>query len=128
MKPQKRSRLSAKKAGTTFETLIAQYLNKWVDDRIERRRQTGNKDRGDISGLKHLGARIVVECKNTAKLSLGTWANEVAIERGNDDAQVGVVVHKRHGVAAAGRQWVTMEVDDLVALLTGVRPQEEADQ
>lgn len=34
-------------------------------------------------------------------------------------AAVPVVVHKRHGVAAAGEQWVTMRVDDLIDLIGG---------
>ena len=44
------------------------------------------------------------------------------MERGNDDALVGVVAHKRHGVGAPGEQFVTMTLRDFVALLTGERP------
>src|SRR5688500_10743589 len=40
-----RSRASARKAGSSFETLIAGYLAATVDDRIERRTKNGNKDR-----------------------------------------------------------------------------------
>lgn len=32
-----------------------------------------------------------------------------------------VVVHKRHGVGPLGDQYVTMRLDDLVALLIGER-------
>lgn len=116
-----RNRTSAKKAGTTFETLIATYLNQHVDDRIERRRQGGIKDRGDIAGLRHMGGRIVVECKNTTRLDLAQWAKEADIERGNDDALAGIIAHKRHGRPAPGDQWVTMTLSNLVALLTGNR-------
>lgn len=119
-----RNRASAKKAGTSFERLIADYLAEHVDDRIDRRVKTGAKDRGDISGLRHMGARVVIECKNTTKLALGTWANEVEIERGNDDALVGLIAHKRHGKGRAGDQWITCTLDDLVALLTGERVEE----
>lgn len=119
-----RSRSSAKAAGTRHETTIAGYLATHVDDRIERRARNGAKDRGDISGVRtpH-GGRVVLECKDTAKVNLAGWATEAALERGNDDALVGLVVHKRRGVADPGRQWVTMTVDDLVALLTGERPE-----
>jgi hypothetical protein len=44
---------------------------------------------------------------------------ESQAEAGNDDALVGVVVHKRHGTTDPGSQWVAMELRDLVALLTG---------
>jgi hypothetical protein len=65
---------------------------------------------------------VVLECKNTAKISLGSWAAEAEVERVNDDALVGLVVHKRHGKASPADQWVTMTLADLTALLTGVRP------
>jgi hypothetical protein len=41
---------------------MANYFALLVDDRIERRTKNGNKDRGDLSGLRHLGLRVVVEC------------------------------------------------------------------
>jgi hypothetical protein len=113
-----RTRASAKKAGTSFETLIAGYLGEHIDDRIERRAKTGAKDRGDIGGLRHHGHRLVIECKNTAKTLLGPWAVEAETERGNDDALAGLIVHKRHGKGRAEDQWVTLTVGDLVALLT----------
>lgn len=113
-----RSRATAKKAGTSFERLVADYLAANVDDRVDRRVKAGAKDRGDISGLRHHGHRVVVECKNTAKLALGPWAGEAEVERGNDDALVGVVAHKRHGKGEAGDQWVTLTLADFVALLT----------
>ena len=117
-----RSRASAAQAGTTFERLVADYLAKYVDDRIDRRVKNGNKDRGDIGGLRHMGERVVVECKNEARAKLGPWAEEAEIERGNDDALAGVVSHKRHGKGQPGDQWVTMTLRDFVALLTGSRP------
>jgi hypothetical protein len=120
-----RSRASAKKAGSSFERLIADHLAATVDDRIDRRVKTGNQDRGDIGGLRHMGGRVVIECKNTAKINLAGWAAEAEIERGNDDANAAVIIHKRHGKAAPGDQWVTMTLQDFTALLTGER-QEDA--
>ena len=117
-----RTRASAKAAGTRFETQVAAYLAEHVDDRIERRRQGGAKDRGDISGLRVRGQRVVVECKNTTRATLGPWINEAETERGNDDALAGVVAHKRHGNGNPGDQYVTMTLRDFVALLTGERP------
>lgn len=107
--------------GATFERKIADYLAQHVDDRIDRRVKNGAKDRGDIAGLRHLGQRIVLECKNTAKLALGGWATEAEIERGNDDALAGLIVHKRHGKGHPQDQWVTLTLGELVALLTGTR-------
>lgn len=124
---RKRSRTSAKTAGARFERSIADHLAAYIDDRIDRRAKTGSADRGDIGGIRLSpalrGGRVVVECKDSARIQLAGWAAEAETERGNDDAAVGVTIHKRHGVADPGQQWVTMTVDDLVALLTGLRPQ-----
>lgn len=116
-----RNRASAKAAGARFERLIADYLAEHVDDRIDRRVKTGAKDRGDIAGLRHMGGRVVIECKDTSRINLGVWASETEIERGNDDALVGVIAHKRHGKGDPGEQWITLTLADLVALLTGNR-------
>lgn len=121
-----RNRRSARTAGTRFETLVAAYLNEHVDDRIERRRAGGRLDRGDIAGLRHMGQRLVVECKDTSRTELGTWIREAQAEAGNDDAQVALVVHKRVGKGKPGDQWVTTTLADLVALLTGNTDHKEA--
>jgi len=117
-----RNRTSAKQAGTRFERTIADTLATALnDDRIDRRPRTGTKDRGDITGIRTHNQRVVIECKDTATMRLPQWTAEAHIEAGNDDALVGVVVHKRRGVADPMAQWVTMTLADLVALLTGQR-------
>ena len=101
-----------------MEALVANYLAEHVDDRIERRRLSGGRDRGDIGGLRHMGQRVVIECKDTARIDLAGWAAEAEIERRNDDANAALVIHKRHGKGQPGDQWVTCT---LVALLNADR-------
>ncbi len=118
-----RNRASAKKAGTAFETLVAGFLAERLgDDRIERRTKNGAKDRGDIAGVRHMGQRIVIEAKDYGgKLNPAQWITEAEIERGNDDAGVGIVVAKRRGTAAPQDQYVLMTLGDLANLLTGLK-------
>jgi Holliday junction resolvase len=116
-----RNRASAKAAGARFERHIADTLAEHVDDRIDRRVKTGAKDRGDIAGIRHMGHRVVIECKDTSRTELSVWTTEAEIERGNDDALAGLVVHKRRGHGDPLDQYVTCTVRDLVALLTGTR-------
>lgn len=116
---------SAKQAGRSFETLIATYLAQELDsDYIERRRLTGANDRGDITGVRDSrGQRLCIECKNYGgQLEPGTWVKEAHIEMGNDSAVAGIVVAKRRGTTDPGAQFVLMTVNDLVALITGERP------
>lgn len=115
-----RNHKSARDAGTRFTRDIADHLAHLLeDDRIEPRGLRGAKDRGDIAGIRWHGQRVVIECKDRAQLALPQWLREAEVERGNDDAVVGVVVHKRRGIAAPGEQYVTMTVDTLATLLAG---------
>ena len=119
-----RNRKSARDAGTRFAESIARHLAAALeDDRIETRAKHGAKDRGDIAGVRVHGQRLVVECKEYGgRLLPPAWTDEAEVERGNDDALAGVVIAKRRGTQRAGEQWALMTVDQLVALLTGVRP------
>ena len=103
--------------GSTFERLVADYLAEVYDDRVDRRVKTGAADKGDVGGVRVNGHRLVLECKNTKTLSLPAWTREAKAEAANDGAPVGVVVHKRHGSAKPGEQWVSMTLEDLVTLL-----------
>ena len=115
-----RNRQSAKKAGAAFERAVADYLAETVDDRIDRRVKTGVKDCGDISGVRTpWNDRVVVECKNTTRPNLSGWVAEAEAERANDNAYVGVVVHKRHGKGAPAEQYVTMTLENFARLLDG---------
>lgn len=116
-----RNRRSAKSAGASFERLVADFLKEATGNEfIDRRVKNGRNDRGDIAGVRTLrGANVVVECKNTARLELGTWINEAELEAGNDDSQYPVIVHKRHGKGQPEDQWVTVTLDTFARLLLG---------
>ena len=115
-----RNRVSAKAAGAKAEREVAEYLAAALDDdRIERRVRNGNRDRGDIGGVRVRGERLVVEVKNCARTDLAGWIAEAQVEAGNDDAVAGIVVAKRKGTTDVSRWYVHMTVAELVAILTG---------
>ena len=110
--------------GATFEQDTADYLAAALgDDRIERRVKHGTNDRGDIAGLRIHGKRVVVECKNHKRMELAEWVDEAEIERGNDDADYGIVIHKRRGCGKAkfGGNYVTMTLETFAAIAAGGR-------
>lgn len=117
----RRSRASAKKAGSSFERSQADWLaDRLDDDRIDRRAKRGVKDRGDIAGVRTIrGGRVVIECKNTTRLDLPGWLRETEIERGNDDAHIGVVMHKKRGTTDPAEQYVTMSAETFARLIEG---------
>ena len=117
-----RSRSSARAAGARFERVIADCLKDALDNAyVDRKVRTGSLDTGDIGGVRAHGQRVAVEVKDTSRIDLPAWTKEAQVEAVNDGALVGIVIHKRHGVGAPGEQWVSMTVNDLVALIRGER-------
>lgn len=112
-----RNRRSAKAAGSTHERITADYWRDNWDDRIDRRVKTGAKDKGDIANLRVAGQRIVVECKDEAKVDLAGWVQEAQTEAENDSALMGFVVAKRRGKSKPEDQYVIMTQGDLLKLL-----------
>lgn len=124
-----RSRSSARAAGSKSERATADYLAATLaDDRIDRRVKNGNKDRGDIGGIRVHGQRLVIEVKDCTRTDLAGWTAEAHLEARNDDALCGVVVHKRKGTTDPGRWYVTMTLDDLAALIDGQRHGHRAEE
>ena len=110
-----------KAKGTALERLAADgFAEALNDDRIDRAPLRGDGDRGDIAGLRSPFGKIVVECKNVARLDLSGWVAEARVEAGNADAIAGIVLHKRRGKGKFLDQYVTMTVRDLLAIGWGV--------
>lgn len=126
---QTRSRASAKAAGASFEIRSAEYLREALENPyISRQDKNGDKDLGDLAfvGYKTMGVNgvpITYECKNTASINLTSATKEAHTEAKNYQDKHGgplpiaLVSHKRHGVAAPEKQWITMEVGEFVRLL-----------
>lgn len=120
---RKRSRRSAKQAGSSFERVIANHLQAGLaQPAIDRAPKHGALDRGDIANVRDSHGRLIaVECKNTARINLAGWMREAHAAATNYGAHAGLIIHKRHGTAAPGSQWVTLTVDDLIRLLKEAR-------
>lgn len=107
----------------------AEYEQQWCDyaarrlgdDRIERRVRNGKNDRGDVTGLRIHGKRAVVELKNCREFRLSDWIGQAEAERGNDDAEFGIVSFKRSGCGekSFGGNYALMTVDTLLAIIAG---------
>ena len=115
-----RSRASAKKAGASFERLMADYFKDNWDDSVDRRVKTGALDKGDIANFRISGHRIVLECKNETKYDFNNAVNEAQVEACNDDALVGLALVKRHSKASPEDQFVVSTVGDFVKLLRAI--------
>lgn len=117
-----RNRKSAKKAGSSFERKVADYLKECLGADIDRQVKTGNKDKGDIRGVYLHTKPLVIECKDYGgRHQLPEWLEEAETERGNADAEYGIVVWKRRGTQDPAEQYVSMTLETLAQMIAGGR-------
>lgn len=93
-----RSRASAKKAGTAFETELAGYLTGALGVTVRRLPKSGAKDIGDLTGVTVRGQEVVVEAKNpgaTSAWAVSGWWAETEAETANAGAPLGILVIRR---------------------------------
>jgi hypothetical protein len=102
----------SKAKGTAWESAIVKYLTPLVPW-VERRTLTGNKDRGDISGI----AGLVIEAKNTKTALLAQYIDEATVQAANGGDSLGVVWMKRIGKTSPGDGYVVMTGRSFVGLL-----------
>lgn len=102
-----------KAKGSAWERAIVEHLRNAGWPYAERRIAGAVKDRGDIAGV----VGVVIEAKNTARMTLAEWIAETELERVNDNAWLGVVWHKRTGKTSAADGYVTMTGAQFTALL-----------
>jgi hypothetical protein len=111
----------ARQKGTSFETMVREYLNEQGFPRAGRTVLKGTGDTGDINGIEHLatGRKVAVQCKNQAKFNLSGWLDDTVEQAGRLDGAVPALVVKRprKGKAALGDTYAVMRLSDLVELL-----------
>jgi hypothetical protein len=96
----------SKQKGTAAETAVVRWLSERTKNRIERRTLSGSNDKGDIAGMDG----VVIEVKNHARMELAQWVAELETEIANDNADTGVVIHKKRGTTDVGEWYATMPV------------------
>lgn len=80
----------SRSTGTAAETAVVRYLQNWWPA-AERRALSGNKDRGDVAGIRNL----VVEVKAAKTQLIGPWQRETLTEMANDGSMFCMLVVKR---------------------------------
>lgn len=117
--------MSKEKAkGTRFETRVADWLSERTGCGVTRRALSGSRDRGDLVGLRLNGLVCCVECKDCRDERLAEWREQTEVERGNSDADVGLLVmhRKGRGEKRFGETWVELVAEDFMGLAMGVTP------
>jgi Holliday junction resolvase len=105
----------SKATGTAWESACVSFLQEsgWIY--AERRALAGASDRGDVAGVG--GGAVMIECKAEKAITLGTYLNEVAAQKANARADIGVAWIKRRGKSSAADGYVVMDGRQFVELL-----------
>lgn len=106
------SRQKAK--GTAAEVAVRDFLREVGYPMAERLPTEGSKDRGDITGID---PGLVIEVKSLKEITLGSIIEEVAAEKVNAGADVGVAWIKRRMKGNPADWYVVMTGLDFVKLL-----------
>lgn len=110
-----------KAKGTSFETLIKDYLIS--KDFVEARRAVlaGENDTGDIHGIQQQTTfrNVCVQCKNQKKWDVSGWLNATIEQARRFKNALPVLIVKRpgKGAKAVGDSYVVMRLDDFAELL-----------
>lgn len=110
----------AKQKGTSFETLIKDYLIGEGFIHAHRPALSGTNDTGDINGVANsVGRKVTFQCKNQKQFSLSSWLNDTVEQAARLGNAVPALVVKRpgKGKTAVGDTYAVMRLSDLVELL-----------
>jgi Holliday junction resolvase len=111
----------SKQKGTSFETLIRDYLRMVGFRAAHRVALSGSQDTGDINGIFHpsTGREVAVQCKNQRTFKLSEWLNDTVEQARKLDNAVPLLTVKRPGKGEKSLDdtYVVMRLCDAVELL-----------
>jgi Holliday junction resolvase len=111
----------SKQKGTSFETLIREYLVSKGFTSAKRTALSGAYDTGDINGIANTetGREVAVQCKNQKKFNFSGWLDATVEQAERLDNAVPLLVVKRPGKGAHSLDdtYAMMRLCDLVCLL-----------
>ena len=112
----------AKQKGTSFETLIVNYLHNKGFVKASRTTLKGSGDTGDINGIFNFCAErhLAIQCKNQRRFDLSGWLDATVAQAARLGKSLPALVVKRAGKGekALGDTYVVMRLDDFVTLLS----------
>ena len=110
-----------KAKGTSFETLLVNYLKEQGFPHARRTALAGENDAGDIHGVvQHITlAEVAIQAKNQKAFKLSEWLNDTVKQASKLHMGVPLLVVKRpgKGAAAVGESYAVMRLEDMLLLL-----------
>lgn len=117
-----------KAKGTSFETLLVNYLKEQGFPHARRTALAGENDAGDIHGVVQNcvvqncdipSKEIAIQAKNQKAFKLSEWLNDTVKQASKLHMGIPLLVVKRpgKGAAAVGDSYAVMRLEDMLLLL-----------
>jgi len=110
-----------KAKGTSFETLLVNYLKEQGFPHARRTALAGENDAGDIHGVvqRITLAEVAIQAKNQKAFKLSEWLNDTVKQASKLHMGIPLLVVKRpgKGAAAVGDSYAVMRLEDMLLLL-----------
>jgi hypothetical protein len=108
-----------KDKGTDAERAVARYLQAHGWPSAERRALRGRQDAGDITGTPGVCWEVKAYKRPPGDGQVDGWMVDTECERGNADADFGVLIVRRPGYSEArvDRWWAYLPVQDVAAIV-----------
>lgn len=111
-----------KAKGTSFETLVVNFLRSLGFSRAYRPATKGGYDTGDINGIVSPKRQAIVQCKNQKRFNLSGWLNDTSDQAKQEEVggdALPILVVKRPGVGekSLGDTYAILRLEDLAMLL-----------
>lgn len=112
-----------KAKGTSFETLIVNYLKEQGFPDARRTALAGENDAGDIHGVTQKTEvpykEVAIQCKNQKSFKLSEWLNATVSQASKLPRGIPLLVVKRPGKGekALGESYAIMPLEDMLKLL-----------
>lgn len=110
-----------KAKGTSFETLVVNYLKEKGFTGARRTALAGTNDTGDVNGVvrEEPVSEVAFQCKNQKSFALSQWLDDTVEQASKlrDGLPILVVKRPRKGASALGESYAVMRLEDMVRLL-----------
>lgn len=106
--------------GTRAETAVVKALRSYGFPLAERRALAGSHDRGDVLAAPGFVIEVKAgkQTENPSNATIDQWLKETRIGADNSDADLGVLVVRRHGKGDALHWWAYCDTGTYVGLVT----------
>lgn len=105
---------TVKRDGRETENAFVEYVGRRWNKVIERRRQKGTKDEGDITGWDNVCVEVKMASGKT--ININEWLRQLADEKVNSGSDYGFIAARPRGKPRADDWYAIIPLEDLMQM------------